>query len=591
MSQWPGLSPASWAPHERARLEALEVATWPPEARTIHGQSASISATLSPIAVRAGIEALKAGGTAADAAIAVAMTQVVTIAGAVVSFAGVLQALYFDAASGHVSCLDADWNTYREEVDRTTIPPVNVGVITGAADVPVDHSSDGRRTLVPGFMAGLGALSRRFGLLPFKDLVQPALWYAENGVLVGSSLASYFDRRREVFTRTEAGRQFLAGAASDCPGTGDRFRQPELAVLLKAIARHGPGEMYSGAWAEAFVATVREAGGNASHVDLAGYRARWKQPASTEFAGATVFGPPAENPLSYSALLALNLLNATGVAEGGRYWRDPETFIRYVRALRFGQVGRYLPSVGAFERTHRLVRKPKDRLAPDYARTIAPHIDTLLSGQANPPLAGSHSQSVVVVDRFGNVAAMVHTHNSILWNETGLVVQGVPLPEPTAVNQTRFSIDPPGGRVSGSMAPMIALRGGRPAAAVASIGSSLMGETVRLMAGLLAGDSDLVALAEAPPFLLDLGPFAASSGLADRPEPVPHGGYDENFLTAARALGLALRAEPAQRVANIRGTAAFAAIDAAGASVTETPALFVYAGTDAAWAPTGEGVR
>ncbi len=574
------LSPGSWALEERARLEALEVATWPPKTRTVHGQATLISATLSPIAVRAGLEALAAGGTAADAAIAVAMTQVVTIAGAVVSFAGVLQAVYFDAASGQVSCLDADWNTYREELDRTTIPPVNLGAVTGATDAPVDHSTDGRRTLVPGFMAGLGALSRRFGRLPFKDLVRPALWYAENGVPVGPLLAAYFDRRREVFARTEAGRRFLAGAGNECPKAGDRFRQPELAVLLKAVARHGPRAMYSGPWADQFVATVRGAGGKATPADLAGYRARWKRPASTGFGDATVYGPPAENTVAYSVLLALNLLDATGAAAGERYWRDPETFARYVRALRFGQMGRYLPQVGAFEAQHRLVRKPEDRLVPDYARAVAPQIEALLGGKANPPPPGSHSQSVVVVDRLGNVAALVHTHNSIVWNETGLVVQGVPLPEPTAVNQTRFSLAPPGGRVSGSMAPMIALRGGRPAAAVACVGSSLMGETTRLMAGLLAGEPDLVALAEAPPFLLNFAPFGTSFSLSDLPETVPDGGYDADFLAAARALGLALRAEPALRVGAIRGTAAFAAIDATGASTAETPALLVHADGD-----------
>jgi gamma-glutamyltranspeptidase/glutathione hydrolase len=538
-----------------------------------------ISATLSPIAVRAGLEALAAGGTAADAAIAVAMTQVVTIAGAVVSFAGVLQAVYFDAASGQVFCLDADWNTYREERDRTTIPPVNLGSITGATDVPVDHSSDGRRTLVPGFMAGLGALSRRFGDLPFKELVQPALWYAENGVPVGPLLASYFDRRREVLARTEAGRRFLAGAGRDCPVPGDRFRQPELAILLKAVARHGPRAMYSGLWADQFVATVREAGGNATSADLTGYRARWKRPASTGFGGAIVYGPPAKNPMAYSVLLALNLLDASGAAREG-YWRDPEAFACYVRALRFGQMGRYLPQVGAFEAERRLVSQPEDRLTPEYARAVAPHITALLGGQAAASPAGSHSDSVVVVDRFGNVAALVHTGNSILWNETGLVVQGVPLPEPTVVNQTRFSVDPPGSRVHGMMTPMIALRGGHPAAAVASIGSSLMGETTRLMAGLLASEpNDLVALALAPPFLINTGPFGTSFSLADLPEAVPESGYDADFLAAASALGLVLRPEPPQRVATLRGTAAFATI---GTTVTaaEAPALFVHVGTD-----------
>jgi len=111
------LAPDRWPDAERARLEHMEQMPWPVAPREVQGRTGFVAATLSPIASHAGLQALRSGGTAADAALAAALTQVTTDLGAVVSYAGVLQLVYFDAKSGKVFSLDAGWNSYLGETD------------------------------------------------------------------------------------------------------------------------------------------------------------------------------------------------------------------------------------------------------------------------------------------------------------------------------------------------------------------------------------------------------------------------------------------------------------------------------------------
>ena len=176
------LSPRKWKPEEKARAEQLENSPFPLQARVIEGQSALVAATLSPIAIHAGLEALKQGGTAADAAATVALTQVTTALGSYVSYAGVLQLLYYDAQSGKVYSLNAGWNSYLRETDPKSIPVDDMGPV--AFGRKPTEGAEGRKTLVPGFMAGIEAMHKRFGRLPFRELFRPAISYAENGVTI-----------------------------------------------------------------------------------------------------------------------------------------------------------------------------------------------------------------------------------------------------------------------------------------------------------------------------------------------------------------------------------------------------------------------
>lgn len=92
------LSPAHWPAGVREQAEQAETKAWTPDVASVaSGSNGVISATVSPVAVQAGLRTLEQGGTAADAATAVALTQVTTQLGSVVSYAGIMTALYYDA--------------------------------------------------------------------------------------------------------------------------------------------------------------------------------------------------------------------------------------------------------------------------------------------------------------------------------------------------------------------------------------------------------------------------------------------------------------------------------------------------------------
>src|SRR4029077_2816988 len=126
------------------------------------GANGMIAATTGGKAVEVGIQILKEGGSAADAAMATALCEVVHVGGSYVSFAGIMMMMYYDAASGKVYYLDAQYNTPLEEKDASSIP----------------HKG-GRTALVPGFMAGVQAAHDRFGKLPLQRIFEPAIAMAE----------------------------------------------------------------------------------------------------------------------------------------------------------------------------------------------------------------------------------------------------------------------------------------------------------------------------------------------------------------------------------------------------------------------------
>ena len=166
-------SPDKWAVDARQRAEQQEIRSWVPlSAQVLHGKSGMISATVSPIAVQAGLETLHRGGNAADAAATVALTQIATQLGSVVSYAGIMTVLYYDAKSGKISCAQCgiQFISWRER------PAEHSGERFELADWRSSAATSERyrpSDFVPGFMAGIEAMHSRFGRVPFGDLFCP----------------------------------------------------------------------------------------------------------------------------------------------------------------------------------------------------------------------------------------------------------------------------------------------------------------------------------------------------------------------------------------------------------------------------------
>ncbi|MCW3849093.1 gamma-glutamyltransferase family protein [Sphingomonas sp. LB-2] len=555
---------------DRAAIEAREAAIFPTAVREVRSERGIVAGTASPIAVEAGAQVLREGGTAADAAATTALVQVTTMLGANVSPAGVLQLVYYEARTGKVHVLDAGWGTWRGETSPATIPDTDLSLVTGRA-ATLKPGPAGRKMLVPGFMAGIEAMHTRFGRLPFRRLFDPAIWYADHGVPVTGLLAAYFSIGTAKLMETPEGRRFAKPGGADFPKLGERYLQPELANLYKAVAAHGAREMYRGRWARHYVDAVRSAGGAAAMADMRAYAPRWGKPLETAFDGATVMGPDARNTSSCAALEALNLIgHAKAVGEA-------EAFRATALALRVAIFSHWGPAAAAFEKAAGIGGSCTARMSPAYGSIASGAMETMLGGTADPAPEGHHSASVVVVDRWGNVAALVHSSNTAVWGDSGMVVDGVPLPVPASNYRHLLVGLTPGARVPSDMAPVIVLQGGKPVLAVATIGSSVVPETVRLVAT-LGRPGSLAAILGAPPLLLNYE--EQSLPLMGREEFVPAGRYSPAMLNAVRAGGLRVREVDAQRALYVRGTAAVARIGGGDRRSAEVPGVLTFAAAE-----------
>jgi gamma-glutamyltranspeptidase / glutathione hydrolase len=567
------LSPDHWPAAIRTEVERKEVFSYPPYGRTVEGDHGLVTGTLSPIAIHAGSEALRQGGSAADAAATAALTQIAISAGGPVTYAGVLQLLYYDAKTKKVYALDAQWGRYEHETDPSTIPdsPRTPSQPASSAD------QLGRDTLVPGFMAGIEAMHDRFGRLPFADLFQPAIWYADHGFVVSPIIAGEFRRHQAVLWRTPEGRRFASMPDGRLPKTGDLFLQPDTARTLRAVARQGAAYMYAGDWARAYVAAVRGAGGKVTLDDLARYRALWREPYSLPFEGATVYGVGENIVGACPTLEALNILSASKVDTMGPYWRDPQAFKAYVRAIRFAFYSHQLPEFYAPHQDQTAPSLCAATLTAQYAAAAIANLEPAATAPNSSIPPGHHSDAIVAVDRQGDVAVLVHTSNTVGWGVTGLVVDGVPIPDPAGLNHGWMETVGPVDRIPSGMGPVIALRKGKPVVAVAAIGLSLVPETVRLVGGLLTPDQDLQTVMAAPELLLSTEPIQS---YWNWPEQVPAGAYDPKLLRAVEAEGLPIKAvSPAN---DGRGLAAVVVLDQPGgfAKAVEAVDLRLFAESD-----------
>lgn len=573
-----GLSPANWPKADRENLELLESTTFSPkEACAVEGRGGIVSATVSPLSAYAGIRALKAGGNAADAAATVALTQVTMQLGSVVSYAGVFTCLYYDAHEHRVYSMDAGYNSYLQETDPKSIPIADLGPLAATGSKPDAAGALGRQTLVPGFMAGIEAMHARFGRLAFKNLFGPAVWYAEHGVRLSPIHQYFFSIRGPLLARTEEGRAFVRQSGSDSPKAGDLFVQLELAKTLDAVRTHGSQYLYTGLWAQDFVRIVRREGGRVTAEDLRRYQPIWSEPYKEDIFGHTVYvnGPPQMGV--HGLFTGLNLAEALKLDVKGPYWSDPETF----RGLaRIAYIAAVAPSIGM--RAAGMLRQigvdisPRAQLTKDYASKLAPYLDQIFTAPA--AIDPRHSNAIVVVDREGNIAVVTHTINAVIWGGGGIVVGGIPIPDSAGFQQPVLAMITPGDRVPHQIIDTISFDGNQPVLATASIGSSLIPESIRVLFGILGQHQPLGTVLRAPPLLLNVGVSVIERPAWQLPVPIPKDAYSPDFIARLRKMGMTLDEIAPERISSLRGTLAAVSLDPATGqrSAVNEPSLFVF---------------
>jgi gamma-glutamyltranspeptidase/glutathione hydrolase len=226
-----------------------------------------------PATTDAGIEILEDGGTAADAAVAAALASCVAET-VMTGFLGGGHAIYWDAQRGTARNLDCFVAVPGLGTEWREPELVHVDVPFGAELV---HYAIGPASCaVPGLPAGLDALWREHGRLPWTRIVEPALRFARTGVEFPAAHAACLAMLAPVMTMD-------AGARIYSPGgrllqSGARLEQPGLVATLEAIAHEGARSAYTGTIADALLALCRERGGLVTRTDLDAYDARWGDP-------------------------------------------------------------------------------------------------------------------------------------------------------------------------------------------------------------------------------------------------------------------------------------------------------------------------
>ncbi|MCZ7648444.1 MAG: gamma-glutamyltransferase family protein [Planctomycetota bacterium] len=264
--------------------------------------------TSQPLAAQAGLDMLRKGGNAIDAALATAAALCV-VEPMSTGLGGDVFALYWSAKDAKLKGLNGSgrcpkklsWRDFAR-VGLKYIPQRGWKAVT-----------------VPGTVDGWWTLHQADGKLPWKALFEPAIHYAREGFPLSEIIAGHF-AKVDVLLQNDAARAiFLPGGAS--PAYGQVFKQSDLARTFEFIAAGGRDAYYEGETAAEFVRAAEAEGGYFSAEDLAAHRSTWVEPVSAHFQGLDVFELP-PNGQGIAALIALNVLASQGLAELKKNWGD-----------------------------------------------------------------------------------------------------------------------------------------------------------------------------------------------------------------------------------------------------------------------------
>lgn len=531
--------PDNWPKQDRLRYVALQngfdrVTRTSPQRQAV-AATAMIAGTSDAFAVHAGLGALKRGGNAADAALTASLAQISLEAGAFVSYAGLMTAVYYDAKTHRVYALNAAYNTLRNEKDPQTIPTAG-------------HS--GRTALVPGFMAGVEALHSRFGKLPFRMLFDPAIWVAEQGVPINVILGRTLALHKGTLTRLADTKRVFTKRDGQLFRTGDKFRQPELAHTLRNVASQGSAYMYKGLWAHRMVEAVQREGGKLNLEDLAAYRPLWSEPLNIAYGDYQVFTLGLPNRGGLETLASLKLVEVSRLNKYGHYTRSADALYYLIQISRLQSILASQPAAikkffddGDHSPTSRLSTQSAERL---WAQIQAPTRHELMDGLLTGPPQPGHSAGIVAVDNQGNVAAILHSLNGTAWGETGIFVDGVSIPDSARFQQQLISEAGPGRRLPEATNPLIVLREGRPILACTAIGTALHETTLENLINVLDFAMDPKTALDQPntenPF------YGIGVGLSPKFEmhhvAVGEGDFPASVLDGVRSRGQAIKTVP-----------------------------------------------
>ena len=489
-----------------------------------------MAATSHPLASQVALDILKRGGTAVDAAIAANAT-IGLMEPTGNGVGGDLFAIVWDAKTQKLYGLNASGRSpqsltlakLREELRKLnskTIPP--------RGPLPVS---------VPGTVDGWFELHGKFGKLPMKDLLQPAIAYARNGFPVTEVIAEGWALNVKVLKDyPNYAQTYMPNGRA--PAKGEIFRNPLLANTLNAIAEGGRDAFYKGDIARRIEKYMKANGGYLTAADLAAHRSEWVAPVSTNYRGYDVWELPPNNQ-GVAALQMLNILEAYDIKSMG--FGSPEYLHLFVEAKKL-----------AFEDRAHYYADPefakiplKTLVSKEYAATrralIKPDKAALEYPVDNKALDHGDTIYMTVADAAGNMVSLIQSNyrgmgSGMTPDGCGFVLQD--RGELFSLKDGHANVYAPGKRPFHTIIPAFVTRDGKPWLSFGVMGGSMQPQGhVQVLINMIDFGMNLQEAGDAPRVRHDGSSEPTDEVMRDGGKVILEAGYSPEAVKALEARG------------------------------------------------------
>ena len=439
--------------------------------------SAGMVVTQEARATEVGVKILEQGGNAIDAAVAVGFALAATLPRAG-NIGGGGFMLVYDSKEKTVNALD-----YREKAPKKADRDMFLNILLNVDNERSRYSilSSG----VPGTVAGLVAAHKKYGKLPFKQLVEPAVKLAES-IPMTFAMSQSLNSRLEALSADPGSKAVFTKKDGNAWRIGEDFKQPKLAQTLKLIAETNGRDFYEGKTADRIVEFFKDKGGLINHEDLKGYNAVWRKPISTQYGDYKIFSMPPPSSGGIHLIQLFNIVRNFPIDKGGA--NTAYTTHVKTEAMKFAYADRseYLGDPD-------FVKVPVDKLTSlEYAKRLATRIQidkVKPSSEIRPgefiDKESPQTTHFSIMDKEGNVVSNTYTLNFSYGSRITIPEVGMLLNN----QMDDFSAKPgnpngygllggdanaiqPDKRPLSSMTPVIVLDGDKPWLATGSMGGS-----------------------------------------------------------------------------------------------------------------------
>lgn len=350
-----------------------------------------------------GMQVLKDGGNAIDAAVAVgyALAVVHPVAGNI----GGGGFAVIHTANGENTTLD-----FREMAPGKATADM---YLDKDGNVIPNASTEGYLAAgVPGTVAGMSTMLEKFGTKKLADLIQPAINYAEQGFMISPRQAETFLEYAPRLTKFASSKKYFLKVDGSTYKEGERLIQKDLAHTLQLIAKEGPAAFYKGEIADMIVKDMAANGGIISKEDLANYKPIWREPVAGNYRGYDVFSMAPPSSGGTHIVEILNILEGYDINKMGH--NSSETLHVMAEAMRYAYADR-----SEYMGDPDFVKVPvKALVSPEYAAEIRSKIDPLKATPSSqvrpgnlPTHEGTNTTHYSIVDKWGNAVSITYTIN------------------------------------------------------------------------------------------------------------------------------------------------------------------------------------